>query len=487
MRPCERPPTGSMADMRVLIINTNREKSPHTIIPLGACSIASAASSAGHDVRFLDLTFEPSPESSVAHAVKIARPDVVGFSIRNIDNCDASRPEFYLDNVKQLVHACRTAGEPIIVLGGAAVTTAPDALLQFLEGDYAVVGEGEASFPRLLSVLGSGGDISSIPGIYSLARGVTDVPLKPVTHDLSSFPYPSPETWLDINRYQRYDTAMPIQTKRGCPFSCSYCVYPMLEGPGIRLRDPELVADDVMRAAGLGFRSAEFIDSVFNVPEDHAIACCDAISRLPVRVPLQTMEFNPYGSSIETISAMDRAGFISIGCTAESGSDTVLTALNKGFTVQELNRAATALRKTDALKLWIFMLCGPEETAQTVSETARFIESSLTPKDLVYLGCGVRILPGTGVHARAIAEGLVASDDNLLTPTFYQSPHISHERALSIIYSSKFPSSNIVSLSDGNNRLLPLAQRAARMLGLAPPYWRWAPVWNKARRMLHMR
>jgi hypothetical protein len=242
------------------------------------------------------------------------------------------------------------------------------------------------------------------------------------------------------------------------------------------------VAAEVDHAARLGFRQAEFVDSVFNVPEEHAIACCESISRLRSRVQLQTLELNPLGCSPELVAALRAAGFVAVGCTAESGSDTVLESLRKGFTSDTLRKAAREMKKLDALKMWIFMLGGPGETESTVRETAQFMEQSLSDRDLVYVSCGVRILPGTDLRARAVAEGVISPCDDLLEPTFYFPKEITPDRALGIIMGSSFPSANILSLSDGNGRLLPLAQWLGHRLGLSPPYWRLAPVWNKIRR-----
>jgi len=467
--------------MRVLIVNTNRERSPQTLIPLGACLVASAARAAGHDVRLLDLTFSPFPSRAARFAVRRFRPDVLGLSIRNIDNCDAGRPQFLLPEARRIAQACRSAGAETIVLGGPAVTTAPGPALSYLGGDFGVVGEGESSFPALLDAIERGADPALVSGVAVPDDGGTALsPTAPIG-DLASLPDPCLADWLDMRGYRRYDAALPVQTKRGCPFNCSYCLYPLLEGPGVRLRDPESVASQVHRAFHLELRAAEFVDSVFNVPEAHAVACCEAIARLRRRVPLQTLEFNPSACSSDLIQAMNAAGFSAVGCSAESASDDMLATLGKGFTSDALRSAARKLPTLDALKLWTFMLGGPGETERTVTETAQFIEQFLTPRDLVYVSCGIRILPGTKLHAQAAAEGIVSPDDDLLRPRFYFSPAIPPERALAMITGCGFPSANIVTLSDGNHPLLPLAQRAAHMVGMSPPYWRWAPLWNKAR------
>jgi len=95
--------------MNVLILNTNRDHTPRVVIPLGACSVASAARAAGHDTRLIDLAFERRPAQAAAAAVREFVPDVPGLSVRNLDNCDLFGVRCYLTEVKHLVGACRAA------------------------------------------------------------------------------------------------------------------------------------------------------------------------------------------------------------------------------------------------------------------------------------------------------------------------------------------------------------------------------------------
>lgn len=447
--------------MRILIINTNRERSPHTVIPLGACFAASVAASAGHETSFLDLTFESNPLAAIKGKIREFRPDVIGLSIRNLDNCDSLNPYSYLPEIKTYCQTCSELSDAPIVIGGPAVSCHPDGVTKYLGADYAVSGDAEDSFIDILNKIDSNGNYQQ--------RDKTSA---------------SPERWLNLKNYARYDATMPIQTKRGCLFNCSYCVYPTIEGAGIRLRDPLDVAGDVERAAKLGFRSAEFVDSVFNVPKEHAIACCEQIARQNDRPLLQVLELNPVGCDRDLIDSMNEAGFNAVGCTAESGSESMLKNLNKGFDIDVLHRSAIELKRLNAHKMWIFMLGGPGETEATVRETASFMKDYLTNRDIVYIGFGIRIMKGTKIQEIAISEGCIAEDDDLLFPKFYFSPHVTPSRAMSIIENSGFPWENVVTISDGNRSMIPFAQRMLRIAGISPPYWRFTPLWNRMRQPL---
>lgn len=470
-------------DMRVLLINTNRERSPETPVPLGLCCVASAAHEAGHLVRVLDLCFEHNPARVTAGCVRNFQPDVIGVSVRNLDNCDYARPRGFLPEVSRIADVCRSVSDAPIVLGGPAVSQAPGVVARFLGCELAVGGEGEAAFPALLRAMEAGSDPAAVPGVAvdGAAPGSVHLLDEPA---LAALPDPDPARWLDLRPYRACGAPMPIQTKRGCALHCSYCAYPQIEGPYWRLREPGWAAEQVIAASKAGMRSVEIVDSVFGIPQEHAVACCEAIARTP-RPHLTTLDLNPLCCTPEVIDAMDAAGFSAVGVTADSGSDAMLRSLDKGFDSDDLRRAARYLRRLKACRLWVFMLGAPGETEATVRETARFIEE-LPRTDLVIVTCGIRVLPGTALREALVADGVIGADDDLIRPSFYHSPHVSPERAWEILGQCSFPANNMVTLADGGHKLLPVVQRLATMLGVRPPYWRYLPLLNRARRVLRV-
>ncbi|MDO8587987.1 MAG: cobalamin-dependent protein [Armatimonadota bacterium] len=505
--------------MNVLLINTNRETSPSPAIPLGLCAVASSAAAAGHSVTVEDLCFARNPLRRLAEALAKAKPDVIGLSVRNIDSSDSVRPTWFMPEIREIVRTCREYSPVPIAIGGPAVGLLPRPVLEYLEADYAVVGDGEAAFVELLSALSDGKDAGS-PGIVR-SRQAEPHPSPPLNGEGAGVPpplrrglgggrsalstqrsVPSPESpthlqtykptdldalprtrvgdWIDMRPYLAHAAALPVQTKRGCAFECDYCLYGQIEGRTYRLRSPSAVADEIAElAAAYPGSSVEFVDSTFNYPEAHAIEVCEELIRRGRGIALQSVELNPAFCSDDLVTAMERAGFVSVGVTPESASDRVLSALRKGFTSDDVRRAAETLRRTNMLRLWIFLMGGPEETEETARQTIDFMESDLSDRDLVYITYGVRIYPGTGVHRRAIAEGVVSKEDDLLRPRFYVSPGLTLDRLWSLLGRSKFPSKNVIFASDGNQRGLRVVQRLSALLGARPPYWRHAPLMNK--------
>jgi len=446
--------------MRVLLLNTNRLKVPQPVIPLGLCQVAEATQTTGHDVRLLDLCFDRDPIEAARLAVRDFDPDTVGISVRNLDNCDSQTQDTYLQDVRELVTAIRRDTPAHVVLGGPAVSIAPEPVLDYVGADSAVVGEGEKSFPELLEHL------DRAQPVWRADKSGLSAP--------SSLPVKMLRN-LPLRRYAAHGTPAPIQTRRGCSLGCVYCTYPAIEGTTYRLKPAGAVAEEILEAQSLGvLRSAEFVDSTFNYPVDHAFRVCEELERLRVRTPLHTTGINPLGASTELFRLMERAGFEGISISLESASDEVLQGLGKGYTSHDVAETVRAARMTSMARLWVFMFGGPNETERTVNETLDFIRRYLDGRDLVLLTCGIRIYPGTKLEEIARREGVLTGAEDLLQPVFYFSPGIGRERLLEILSGAGLCSGTTILARDMSWPALTLLNRLLSVLRLKQPYWRYA-------------
>jgi radical SAM superfamily enzyme YgiQ (UPF0313 family) len=289
--------------------------------------------------------------------------------------------------------------------------------------------------------------------------------------------------WADLRAYEGHGGSVPIQTKRGCVFKCIYCTYLNVEGWGYRLRDPELVADEIAelrREAGI--RHFEFVDSTFNAPPRHAAAVCEAIVRRGLRVRLDTTNFTPATAPDWLLAAMRRAGFRWLGITAESASDPVLDRLGKGFDVAKVRAVAEDVERAGMGVLWIFLVGGPGETEATLEETLRFAAWRLGRGDAVYLTVGLRIYPGTTLQRVAVDEGVIAEDDPLLVPTFYFSRELGMERAVARLRAFSAEHPRFMFSADSRSPLLPYLTRLASLLRLPRPHWRYMGLFQRLAR-----
>jgi hypothetical protein len=231
-----------------------------------------------------------------------------------------------------------------------------------------------------------------------------------------------------------------------------------------------------------GIRHFEFVDSTFNAPPRHATSVCEAIVRRGLRAHLDTTNFTPANAPAELLTAMRRAGFRWLGITAESASDPVLDRLQKGFDAARIHAVARDMEAAGIGVLWIFLVGGPGETPGTLEETLRFAEWRLERGDAVYMTVGVRIYPGTALQRIAIADGVVAPDDSLLVPTFYQASALPLERTVARLrrFAARHP--RFMFSADSRSRVLPWLTRAASILRLPRPHWRYMGIFQRVTR-----
>ena len=473
-----------MSGARVLLVSTNRERQPYPVVPNGLACVASALDGVGHDIRFLDLCFSRDPLSASAAAARSFDPDIIGVSVRNIDNSDAIALRHYTPEARGILRELRRAAPRArVVAGGAAFGVAPEALFRDLGVDYAVAGDGERASVALVEALTAGKTIESLPGLVRDRNGVVAFTPPGEEADLDSLPSPSLHRWIDLARYQRHGATIPIQTKRGCVYKCVYCTYRNVEGWGYRTRDPERVADEIEelnREAHI--RHFDFVDSTFNSPPGHALQVCEAIERRTLDVQLDTTNFTPAVAPNELLAAMRAAGFRSLGITAESASDAVLERLEKGFTAAKVREVAERVEKHGLRTLWIFLVGGPGENRETLEETLSFARWRLERGDAVYVTVGLRIYPGTTLHRIAIAEGFVPAESSLLDPAFYFSRELTFDATVARLKTFAADHPRFMFSADSRSVVLPYLTRAASVLNLPRPHWRYMGLFQRVSR-----
>ncbi|MBC7791257.1 MAG: radical SAM protein [Anaerolineae bacterium] len=469
---------------RVLLVSANRERQPFPVVPNGVACVASALEAAGHAVRVEDLCFARDPHLSARRSVREFQPDAIGISVRNIDNSDLVALRHYTPEAADILNTLRAAApEAAIMAGGAAFGVAPEGLLNALELNHAVAGDGERATVALVEALAAGRTPAGIPGVVHRENGtVTAIPPRGDA-DIDALPAANLDRWLNLRSYERHGGTVPIQTKRGCVFKCVYCTYLNVEGWGYRLRSPELVADEIEHLyQQAGTRHFEFVDSTFNAPPRHAAEICESIIRRKLRVQLDTTNFTPANAPDYLLAAMRRAGFRWLGITAESASDTVLQRLQKGFDAARVRTVAEDVQRAGIGVLWVFLVGGPGETTATIEETLKFAEWRLNRGDAVYVTVGVRVYPGTEMRRIAIQEGIIASDDPLLVPTFYMSPHLRVEDTVQRLRQFAAVHPRFMFSADSRSRLLPYLTGLASLLRLPKPHWRYMGIFQRLAR-----
>ncbi len=399
--------------MRILLVSANTSIDPYPVYPLGLDYVAGAIGDR-HEVRIMDVN-TLSSMADLSGQVRGFDPGLIGVSIRNVDNTEAQDPKGFMDGYRKMIGELKAASGAPIVLGGSGFTIFPSQMMGALGADYGIVGEGER-LVRLVDALEKGEDPRLLTGVMVASEGV-DVP-RPLTRSFHRrF---DPET-AHLGFYLNKGGMLNLQTHRGCCFRCIYCTYPHIEGRRLRLIDPEEVADTAMALQRAGAAYLFITDSAFNADIDHSLSVAEHFRKSGLSIPWGAF-FIPNRMPDRYFERLRSAGLTHVEFGTESFCNPVLEAYGKPFRRQE---ALDAHRSALASRLHVahyLLLGGPGETQETLDDT---LETAQGLRNCVlFFFCGMRIYPNTALYDRALKEGQVTVDQDLLSPVFYRSPFV---------------------------------------------------------------
>ncbi|MGA2192206.1 MAG: radical SAM protein [Nitrospirota bacterium] len=452
--------------MRVLIISTNRENLPDPVAPLGAAYVAAAVKNAGYDVRLLDLQFVVDVQVALKDAVRMIKPHIVGLSIRNIDNVAFPHSISYLPELGSVVRTLKALGIKLIVPGGSAFTLMPVLLLRALDLNIGIVGEGEDSFPELIRRIAAGLPVNNLPGLAYSHGGEYRVNSPRKIPDLDNIAAPD-RSLIENSLYMGEGGAGNIQTKRGCPFTCLYCTYPLVEGRKVRMRSPAAAAAEFESAVkDYGLRHIFIVDNVFNSPAEHAKEFCRELIKRDVDAGWSCY-VSPGGVDEELAGLMLKAGCKGVEFGTDSAVDSVLAELKKGFTREEIISASRTCADAGLPFCHSLLLGSPGDTADTVAETLDVMDH-IRPNAVIAM-LGVRVFPGTELAKRAKSEGAI-KDDPGLRPVFYFSPGLDMGRVSEILGSYGRERPNFI-MPGIHLRMTDKIRNRLRSYGFTGPLW----------------
>lgn len=414
--------------MKILMINSNRYKLPVPAMPFGMCCVTAALEQAGYNVQALDLCFSKNCNRDIRNAVHEFNPDIIGVSIRNIDTIVCHKTLFHLKKVKkEVINPIKKWFNGPIVIGGAAVGIAGAEILSDFDLEFGIRGDGENAMVEFVRRIENNLPLGGLGGLVWRKNGKIIEDNHPMRiNDMNALPISRQYRYIDLETYRKYRSPIQIQTKRGCALTCSYCTYNIIEGHHYRLRDPQLVADEIETIVKeTGINHFEFSDSTFNIPLNHAKEVLRAINAKNLDLNLQIMGLNPGAVDEELVDLMKKANFKEVQVGAESGSNTVLKSLGKNFTVNDIMRTGEIFHKAGIPILWYLMAGGPGETEETLKETVETIQRVASEWDLVVIVNGIRVFKGSPLSMRWLKENPSCSKDNFFMPVFYSPKGIS--------------------------------------------------------------
>ena len=372
--------------------------------PLGTLYAASQLRSAGRSVAFFDAMLADD-ESGWALALDRAKPR---FAVIYEDSFNYLTKMCLLrmrQAAVRMIELARSRDCRVIVSGSDA-TDRPEPYLR-AGASAVIVGEGEITLPELIAALATNGAAADVAGVAFLGEdnAVHRSPARPFLRALDELPMPAWDL-VDVDRYREIWRrrhgyyAMNLATTRGCPFHCNWCAKPIY-GQRYAVRSPANVVDEI---AWLKQQYAPdqltVVDDVFGLQPGWVQRFAELVEQRGVRLPFRCL-MRADQVNHDVARALRGAGCRMVWMGAESGSQRVLDAMEKGVRVEQIRQAADELQR-NGIDVGLFLQFGyPGEQWEDVEATLRLVHD-IAPQDI-----GVSVsypLPGTKFYERVRAD-----------------------------------------------------------------------------------
>jgi radical SAM superfamily enzyme YgiQ (UPF0313 family) len=264
--------------------------------------------------------------------------------------------------------------------------------------DYVVRGEGEETLKELLLTLEKGNDVQSVLGIAFLKNQKVIVnPPRQVMRDLDQLPMPAWDL-IDVEPYRRIWKkhhgyfSLNMATTRGCPYKCNWCAKPIY-GNRYNSRSPEHVVREIQYLLD-HYQPDHFwmCDDIFGLKPDWINQFAELVRQRQLKFRYKIQSRVDLLSNEQTVMALAASGAETVWVGAESGSQKILDAMDKGTTQGQI-RTATSLLRKHKIKIAYFLQFGyTGETIDDVHATLNMVLNQMPDE----IGISVSYpLPGT--------------------------------------------------------------------------------------------
>ena len=292
---------------------------------------------------------------------------------------------------------------------------------QFDSMDFALAGESETIIADLIPALKNHKDLNAVPGIIyknSDAQWVRNRQ-KIFEADLDSIPFPARDL-LKNDLYVRPDTGTPqatIQTSRGCPSSCIFCLTPMISGQKVRQRSVQNIVDEIEECVNrYSIKDFFFKADTFTINKRFVIDLCREI--LDRKLDIQWVA----NSRVDTVDAerlnwMKKAGCWLVAFGFESGDDEILRKMKKEATAADAFEAVRLVKEARMSVYGFFMIGLPWDDRSTVEKTMRFAKDLDCDFSEIHIATPYE---GTELHSIAKSAGLLT--DEVIGHDYFHDP-----------------------------------------------------------------
>ncbi|OHX38877.1 B12-binding domain-containing radical SAM protein [Cytobacillus pseudoceanisediminis] len=368
-----------------VIASTLNAKYIHTNI---AIRYLKAYAQPDFDVELAEYTIKDPVMNIVTDLVR-KKPDVIGFSC-------------YIWNIEETIKVIKMIKkiDPSIhiAVGGPEVTyDVADWMNNVKEFDYIVIGEGEETFKQLLTELNGTMNMENVHGLAFRENG--QVRINPQRNKLDLRELPSPFRFEeDIPHLSKRVTY--IETSRGCPFSCQFCLSSI--EVGVRYFDREKIKDDIRYLMRNGAKTLKFVDRTFNISRSYALEMFQFL--IDEHLPGTVFQFEITADImrpevIEFLNKEAPAGLFRFEIGVQSTNDYTNELVMRKQNFNKLCRTVTMVKDGGKIDQHLDLIAGlPEEDYDSFKRTFNDV-FAMRPEEL-QLGF-LKMLRGTGLRLRA--------------------------------------------------------------------------------------
>lgn len=326
------------------------------------------------------------------------QPDVIGFSC-------------YIWNIEetiQVIRMLRKVSPHIkIVVGGPEVSyDVHDWLRRVEEIDFIVMGEGEISFKKLLHYFNGDILLEDVPGICYLQNGKVNIHPQPPKVDLRQLPSPYrfEEDLPHLNQRIQY-----IETSRGCPFQCQFCLSSI--EVGVRYFNRDKIKEDIRYLMANGAKTIKFVDRTFNISRSYAMEMFQFL--IDEHRPGVVFQFEITADImrpevIQFLNANAPAGLFRFEIGVQSTNDLTNELVKRKQNFEKLKRTVTLVKEGSKIDQHLDLIAGlPEEDYGSFRQTFNDV-FAMRPEEL-QLGF-LKLLRGTGLRLEAEKYGYTYID-----------------------------------------------------------------------------
>ncbi len=357
-----------------------------------------------HDLRLVDLTAE-----RLSAEALIARFEHEGFVPTLVVFC-SSTPTFDAD-VQEVAKLKRAFGAPIVSFGPQASTVPLESMERAPDLDGLIVGEPEDGVLALVA-LESMEQAETVPSL-SFRRDGRIVPHRErgTFAGFATMPYPAWDL-LHLDRYtlplqnRRY---LIVETSRGCPYSCDFCVAPVHQGHAFRERDPKALVDEIEEG------KRRFGVDHFYLWGDTVTLNVKAFARFCDELIARDLKIRWFGNgradnltNPEFVARLQQSGCWMLSLGIESESDDTRRDMMKKLERQKIITAIGNLRDAGIQSFAFFIFGYPGDTLTSIERTSAYARE-IDP-DFANFYPAVPY-PGTAMYDRCKRDGLLTSDD----------------------------------------------------------------------------